>query len=71
MSNVYHILFLSQPLLKWPEPGKKAAKVPTFMVCARSRAVNILIVSTEIAPLAAAIDREDHFPSELWMKMGD
>lgn len=41
------------------------------MVCARSRAVNILIVSTEIAPLAAAIDREDHFPSELWMKMGD
>jgi isovaleryl-CoA dehydrogenase len=27
-------------------------------------------VGTEIAPLAAAIDREDHFPAELWLKMG-
>ena len=27
-------------------------------------------VSTEIAPLASAIDREDHFPEELWQKMG-
>ncbi len=27
-------------------------------------------VSTEIAPLAANIDREDHFPEELWQKMG-
>lgn len=27
-------------------------------------------VSTEIAPLAAEIDREDHFPAELWVKMG-
>lgn len=27
-------------------------------------------VSTEIAPLAAAIDSEDHFPVELWQKMG-
>lgn len=27
-------------------------------------------VSTEIAPLAADIDREDTFPAELWQKMG-
>ncbi len=27
-------------------------------------------VSTEIAPLAAEIDREDQFPPELWQKMG-
>ncbi len=27
-------------------------------------------VSTEIAPFAAEIDREDHFPTELWLKMG-
>jgi isovaleryl-CoA dehydrogenase len=27
-------------------------------------------VSTEIAPFAADIDREDHFPTELWQKMG-
>ena len=27
-------------------------------------------VSTEIAPFAADIDREDHFPEELWQKMG-
>jgi isovaleryl-CoA dehydrogenase len=28
-------------------------------------------VSHEIAPLAADIDRNDHFPPELWRKMGD
>ncbi len=28
-------------------------------------------VSTEIAPFAADIDREDQFPKELWQKMGD
>ncbi len=28
-------------------------------------------VSTEIAPLAAEIDREDRFPPELWLKMGE
>lgn len=28
-------------------------------------------VSTEIAPLAAEIDREDHFSPELWLKMGE
>jgi isovaleryl-CoA dehydrogenase len=27
-------------------------------------------VGTEIAPFAAEIDREDHFPAELWLKMG-
>ncbi len=27
-------------------------------------------VATEIAPLAAEIDREDHFPPDLWLKMG-
>ncbi len=27
-------------------------------------------VNTEIAPIAAKIDREDHFPAELWLKMG-
>jgi isovaleryl-CoA dehydrogenase len=28
-------------------------------------------VAAEIAPLAADIDRNDHFPPELWRKMGD
>ncbi len=28
-------------------------------------------VADEIAPLAAEIDRNDHFPPELWQKMGD
>ena len=28
-------------------------------------------VATEIAPLAADIDRNDQFPLELWQKMGD
>jgi isovaleryl-CoA dehydrogenase len=27
-------------------------------------------VGTEITPFAAEIDREDHFPAELWLKMG-
>ena len=41
------------------------------MVCERSAAFYILVASTKITHLTAAIGREGHFPTELRMKMGD